>query len=155
MTAAAMLKPPPNFVKNEWAWAYTLNKLSDRDGLDEWGNPLNYGAAVAIYKRVAAKYGNPESEVVLPAPTAPPLVRADMIALHDRQWVVGRGFAYTTTADAAVRVWFEDDGCSYIEQVLDTGSWRTDPIEWDTVEWLLDRSPVAMEWACEQIGPRP
>ena len=57
-----MLKDPPKFVTNIGAWEYTLAKLADKqaeDGkrrVDDYGNPLNYGQAVAIYKAVCRKY---------------------------------------------------------------------------------------------------
>ena len=57
-----MLKDPPSFVRNRGAWEYTLAKLAtkqEEDGkmrLDAYGNPLNYAAAVAIYKNVCKKY---------------------------------------------------------------------------------------------------
>jgi hypothetical protein len=57
-----MLKPPPNWIDNIGAWEYVLAKLANKqadDGkqrVDEYGNPLNYGAAVAIYKHVVKKY---------------------------------------------------------------------------------------------------
>ena len=56
------LKPPPNFVVNQGAWEYVLAKFAHKqaeDGkrrLDEGGNPLSYGAAVAVYKHVVRKY---------------------------------------------------------------------------------------------------
>jgi hypothetical protein len=61
-----MLKDPPVFVTNIGAWEYTLAKLATleeekpkpgKPRIDEYGNPLNYGAAVAIYKNVVKKYG--------------------------------------------------------------------------------------------------
>ena len=60
-----MLKPPPAFVTNIGAWEYTLSKLDllerekpkpDKPRLDQYGNPLNYAAACAIYKNVCNKY---------------------------------------------------------------------------------------------------
>jgi hypothetical protein len=56
---ADFLKPPPKFVTNIGAWEYVLAKLAKephKNYLDEGGNPRNYGQAVAIYKRVVAKY---------------------------------------------------------------------------------------------------
>jgi hypothetical protein len=61
---ATYLKPPPPFVKSIGAWEYVLAKLANKqadDGkqrLDEGGNPLNYAAAVAIYKNVVKKYAH-------------------------------------------------------------------------------------------------
>jgi hypothetical protein len=61
---ATTLKDPPSFVTNIGAWEYTLAKLAMLDvekpkakpRLDEGGNPINYGQAVAIYKAVVKKY---------------------------------------------------------------------------------------------------
>ena len=57
-----MLKAPPKFVTNVGAWEYVLARMAhkqEEDGkrrLDEYGNPLNYGAAVGYYKNAAKKY---------------------------------------------------------------------------------------------------
>ena len=57
-----MLKDPPRFVVNIGAWEYTLAKLAnlqvedDKPRVDEFGNPLNYAMAVAVYKNVCKKY---------------------------------------------------------------------------------------------------
>jgi len=55
----------PRFVTNEWAWAYTLDKLAARGMVDENGNPDNYGAAVAIYKPSAPDTWSPFNLAVL------------------------------------------------------------------------------------------
>lgn len=71
---ATFLKDPPSFVKNIGAWEYTLAKLRNKqedDGkrrLDEGGNPLNYGQAVAIYKAVVRKYPHLATENVTAQP---------------------------------------------------------------------------------------
>lgn len=144
--ATATLKPPPKFVTNEWAWAYTLNKLAEKDGLNDGGNPRNYAAAVAIYKRVDAKYGNPDATPAAVVADAPALIRADLIALQSRRWVVARGFAYTTAADHAVRV-FTSAGAWRIERIFDDGRVRTDPIASDTVSWLFEHDEALHSWA--------
>lgn len=55
-----MPKPPPKFVTNIGAWEYVLAKLSLSGDkyLTPNGDPKNYGQAVAIYKRVVAKYAH-------------------------------------------------------------------------------------------------
>lgn len=146
--ATATLKPPPKFVANEWAWAYTLNKLADKGQLDDGGNPKNYAAAIAIYKRVAAKYGNPDATPAPPPTTMPALTRADLIALQARQWVVARGFAYTVTDQHAVRLFVNVHGW-HVERIADDTSARTDTVEWGTVQWLLDHAPGVLAWAQE------
>lgn len=148
--SSTTLKPPPPYVSNEWAWAYTLNKLADRDGLDDGGNPRSYGAAVAIYKRVAAKYGNPDADAAAHKPGMAPITRADLIDLERRHWVVARGFAYTTTDTQAIRAFADSDGDWFIERIDDDGSAWTDRLGWETVAWLFGHHAGVLAWALEQ-----
>ena len=146
MTALG-LKPPPRFVTNEWAWAYTLDKLTSKGQVDEGGNPLNYAAAVAIYKRVAAKYGDAN---VMPGPHAgPPLTRAELIECQSDTWLVSRGFAWAANDRFTARLFYS--GAWFIERITDDGSATTSPIEaFDTVQWLLRDAPAAHGWATDQ-----
>jgi hypothetical protein len=131
-------------VTNEWAWAYTLDKRAGKGLVDEYGNPTNYGAAVAIYKRVAAKYGNPDAA---PTPVlGPALTRAELIALHTPAWVVSRGFAWAANDSFTARLFHTEAGDWRIERVFDDHA-QTSPIERDTVLWLLRDAPNAAEWA--------
>ena len=96
---ATYLKDPPNFVTSIGAWEYTLAKLANKqedDGkqrVDEGGNPLNYAAAVAIYKNVVKKY--PAFQV---ANMAMPIFKnvGNNVGDLDDQYPVGQNF------------WFDD-----------------------------------------------
>lgn len=130
------IKPPPAFVTNPWAWSYTLNKLDGKGQLDEDGNPTNYGAAVAIYKRVVAKYAG------IAAPKYQAIVRADLLTLDEVQWVVSHGSAWAATTNATARV-FHDQGRWWMERVeLATIA----PLEPDVVTWLLRHVEGAGSW---------
>lgn len=94
------LKPPPKFVKNEYAWSYTLNKLKAKDGLDEDGNPRNYGAAIAIYKRVVAKYGNDLAELPVIDDVGTWSREALVHADEADAWFVSRGVCWSATDSA-------------------------------------------------------
>jgi hypothetical protein len=137
------LKPPPKFVTNEWAWAYTLDKLEGKGLLDDGGNPTNYGAAVAIYKRVAAKYGDPNQAT---SPATATLTRAEIISLEAPQWVVGRGglFVYSATDEAIQRLYCEAGGWK-IERTQDDRR-TTYNIDRELVDWLLRDAPFAQAW---------
>lgn len=130
------LKPPPAFVTNPWAWSYTLNKLATKHLLDEDGNPENYGAAVAIYKHVHAKYAG------ISAPTYQPVVRADLLSIDECQWVVSHGSAWAAGQGFTARL-YRENARWWIERVeLATVA----PIEDDVVTWLLRRVDGAAKW---------
>ena len=136
MSIATGLKAPPRFVTNPWAWSYTLNKLDGKGQLDEGGNPRNYGAAVAIYKRVVAKYEG------IAAPSYQPIVRADLLQLDVAQWVVSRGSAWAAGEGFTARV-YHDQGRWWVERVeLATVA----PLKNDVVMWLLRHVDGADNW---------
>lgn len=105
--ADAGLKPPPAFVTNEWAWAYTLDKLRVKGETDQFGNPTNYAAAIAIYKRVAEKYGDP-SDVPETEPSTPLVQRYKLIEADTPTWVVGHGMAFAANETAHQRLWLQE-----------------------------------------------
>lgn len=123
-----MLKPPPAFVKNEAAWAYTLAKLAEKDQLDAEGNPLNYGGAIAIYKRVVRKYG----DSLVQAPVAvgvgiPTMNDDDERVLTGNAWTLGHnvawanGVGYTMTLSALTEM-------SLAKHPLGSGQYVVDPL---------------------------
>lgn len=63
-----MPKAPPKFVTNLPAWEYTLAKLETQGKLNNNGDPTNYGAAIAIYKNVVAKYPGFAPQVINRSP---------------------------------------------------------------------------------------
>lgn len=103
-----MLKAPPKFVTNIGAWEYTLAKLAnlqEDDGkprVDEYGNPLSYGAAIAIYKHVVKKY--PAFQTATHGPNAIPEYRNVGLNLADlaEAYPVGAMF------------WFDDVLCEAV-----------------------------------------
>lgn len=143
MSVTTGLKPPPRFVTNMWAWSYTLNKLAERGGLDEDGNPSNYGAAIAIYKRVARKYGNPDAPKVVGEP-----FDTDLLIGFKPHWVVAHGAALAATDQLDARVW-KFDQAWYVEVYLSRGQF-TSVLTRDAVLELLARSPAAVAWAESQ-----
>ena len=149
MTALS-LKPPPSFVKNEWAWAYTLDKLTGKGQVDEAGNPLNYAAAVAIYKRVCVKYGDANAA---PAPATVSLTRAELLELYSDTWLVSRGFAWAANDRFTARVFRTDEGWQ-IERIDDAGDATTARAEFDTVFALMRDAPKASTWVYQQEHER-
>lgn len=139
------LKPPPKFVTNLWAWGYTLDKLRAKGLLDDGGNPTNYGAAVAIYKRVAAKYGDPTDDRTY---TPRDLTRAELLKLDGAIWFVARGAAFAANDVAHMRLkyvgqWGEE---WHVELHTDDGT-IDGRLTQDTAEWLLRDSVQALAWA--------
>lgn len=150
MTVAG-LKDPPRFVKSEWAWAYTLDKLRAKDMLDEHGNPSNYAAASAIYKRVEAKYTDAElqSRTALPD-SIPAMSRSEVIAFDMPEWVVMRGFAWAANPDAHLRL-DPQGGGDWIAERYTTDGIERGQIEQDTAEWLVRNSaPGVQAWVAAQ-----
>lgn len=145
------LKPPPRFVTNEWAWAYTLDKMSKGSGggLDEGGNPKNYGAATAIYKRVAAKYAVDELQKLTTLPQdTPVLSRAEVIAFDMPAWVVMRGSAWAANEDSHLRL--NHDGSRWIAERYTGDGVEAGVIEQDTAEWLVRNSRAeTQEWVAD------
>lgn len=138
------LKPPPKFVTNDRAWAYTLYKLAVKDQLDEAGNPRNYGAACAIYKRVEAKYGG-EPPALTAVEDAQFLTRQEAQECAMSAWFVSRGIAWAVDDAATVRLW-QDHGW-HVERDGAYGLTLTGRIDQDTAEWLVGGSPQALAWA--------
>lgn len=141
------LKPPPKFVTNEWAWGHTLDKLREKGLLDDGGNPTNYGAAVAIYKRVAAKYGDPDPRRSYESRE---LTRAELLKLDGAIWFVARGSAWAAN-DAAHMCLTRHDGAVaeyawHVELHTDDGT-IDGRFKQATAEWLLRESPQALAWA--------
>lgn len=104
-----MLKEPPRFVANIGAWEYTLAKLAnlqEEDGkprVDEFGNPLNYAAAVAIYKNVVKKYPAFQTANLHAAPIHMKKTHSDDLASIFDRYQVGQMF------------WFDDVLCEAVE----------------------------------------
>lgn len=165
---ATGLKPPPASVKNEWAWTYTLNKLRDKGMVDEFGNPTNYAAAMAIYKRVVVKYGGDISKIpeVKPMEELAQQPRAVILAMDVGTWLVSRGFAWGANEDVTARMYlqavFRMSRVSGTDQpvVLPLFSWRCEvygaeagvikhdyAIQWESALWLVRNSPTALQWA--------
>lgn len=145
------LKPPPKFVQNEWAWAYTLDKMSrgSGGGLNEGGNPNNYGAAVAIYKRVCAKYEVTELQQMVTLPTdTPTLTRAEVLAFDMPAWAVMRGSAWAANEEAHLRL--SHDGNRWIAERYTAAGSEAGVIEQDTAEWLVRNSRAeTREWVAD------
>lgn len=153
------LKPPPAFVKNEWAWSYTLNKLKGKSQLDQHGNPVNYGAAIAIYKHVVAKYGRGVAD--LPTVAAPTTIsRAEILAIDAPAWYVSRGMCWSATDDAQQVMGFDtttrearEDDKAQIEPLFSvvltryaddsTTTLRLPP---EPAFWLVRESPAGEAW---------
>lgn len=139
MAATAGLKAPPAFAKNEWAWAYTLEKLRQKDNLDEYGNPTNYAAAAAIYKRVKAKYGEhppelPASLHISDQPLPDALKRAHLIDadLDGGAWHFSRGILWAANDRCISRLWLQE----VTHEAASTGGRRmVEPL----VHWKLER----------------
>lgn len=132
------LKPPPKFVKNEWAWAYTLNKMGKGSGggLDDGGNPRNYGAAVAIYKRVNVKYDLDELQTLVSLPEdTPVLTRAEVIAFDVTSWVVMRDSVWAADDEAHLRL--NHDGDRWVAERYTGDGVEAGVIEQETADWLV------------------
>lgn len=147
--SAVALKPPPKFVTNERAWAYTLYKLASKDQLDDAGNPANYGAAIAIYKRVVAKYADAAPELS-GIEDAHFLTRAEAFVCEMSAWYVSRGIAWAADDEATVRLW-HDHGW-HVERITNAGDVLVGRIDQDTAEWLAGPSPSARAWI-EEFRP--
>lgn len=164
MTQTIGLKPPPRFVHNQWAWAYTLNKMSAKGHVDEYGNPSNYGEAVAIYKRVANKYGAQIQQ--LPAAIEDPAevvlqTRAVLLELQAPVWTVGHNAAWAANDVAHQRLYLQEHfrvarlhaDIAVVEPMC---FWRVErheddqvrdlAVDFDMALWLTEQSPVANEW---------
>ena len=143
--SATGLKAPPRFVTNAWAWSYTLNKLAGKNGVDEYGNPHNYAAAIAIYKRVAAKYGDPgepsNSHSVVPG-------AGELDVIDGLLWHTAHGCAWAANDIVTARLWCYGQSW-YVEMVLDRGDLVYSLAD-DEALWLLKRSPAAVAWAQDQ-----
>lgn len=110
--AATELKPPPRFVKNEWAWAYTLRKLEEKGMVDEHGNPSNYAAANRIYQNVVKKYGAAEPDLPTAADRArnvlgEELDRAQLIDMDTGGWIFSRGVLWAASDERHQRMYFQ------------------------------------------------
>lgn len=102
------MKPPPKSVTNEFAWSYTLRKLEALGKLDEQGDPMHYGAAMAIYKNVVKKYSDSgEGLPVLEDRTQYSIAREDIVALDGVRWVIARDTAFGANDDTQQRMWFD------------------------------------------------
>lgn len=135
------LKPPPRFVTNAWAWSYTLDKLRDKDMLDDAGNPRNYAAAAAIYKRVCAKYGEPDQAPKEPQAT---LTRADLLGLQSRAWVPMRGsFFLAASNDLDWRLTHTPNEDCWTLERYGYGTVDSFAIAEDIAAWLLEPAKVA------------
>lgn len=148
---ASTVKPPPRSCPNELAWAYVLNKLASGSGggLRPDGNPNNYAAAIAIYRKVEAKYSNAQLEQLVELPEGTPtLTRAELIALDGVKWVISRGFAWSANEDRYVRL-AHDSGEWRVETYTDDGV-EYGRIEQDTAEWLVRDTAGGPTWAQEQ-----
>lgn len=145
-TSTAGLKDPPKFVDNEWAWAYTLDKLRAKDKLTPEGNPQNYAAASAIYKAVVAKYDVAELQAMTHLPdTLPRMSRAEVLAFDMPEWVVMRGFAWAANPDAHLRLAHQDG--EWIAERYTADGVERGVIEQGTAEWLVRNSqPGVQAW---------
>lgn len=133
------LKPPPKFVTNLWAWAHTLDKLRDKGQLDEGGNPRNYGAAVAIYKNTAKKYGDDNDRIGVASERE--LTRAELLECDGAIWVAARGMAWAANDDAHM-VLTPTDGGWHLERHTDDDV-IDGKLDQGTAEWLLRDSPTS------------
>lgn len=158
------LKPPPKFVRNQWAWAYTLDKLATKGLLDEHGNPTNYGAAVAIYKRVANKYGEqirglPEAISDPASVTLQP--RHVLLELQAPVWTVAHNAAWAANESAHQRLYLQEHFrvarlhadiavleamCFWRVERHEDDQVRDLAVDFDLALWLTEKSPVANEW---------
>lgn len=141
MMEATTVKPPPKFVTNEWAWAYTLNKMGNGSGggLTDEGNPRNYGAAVAIYKRVAAKYDVAELQTLVTLPEdTPVLTRAEVLTFDVGRWTVMRGSIWAADEEAHLRL--NHDGSRWVAERYTGDGVEAGVIEQDTADWLVRNS---------------
>jgi hypothetical protein len=164
-------KAPPRFVTNHAAWEYTLAKLAAKELLDGDGNPRNYAAASAIYKRVVAKYGDGlmlELPPVLDADDRRPFIRrADALAMQARAWTVSHNAAWSVGADDAYqRLYFRAllrvarDGNREVLEPLyrfelerhgDDGT-HTHALGYDLALWLVRESPDALRFVGRQLA---
>jgi len=143
-TLPQVTTPPPKFATNEWAWAYTVEKLWGKTGLTPDDAGFNYGAAVNIYRRVVAKY--PEQREFADAQRFTPEqpTRADILAMDAPVWVLGRNESlFSVTDDAHQRLYLSYNGEWLIDRIGDDGSSRTAILEVDTVLWLTRNAPSA------------
>lgn len=149
--ASATLKPPPRFVTNEWAWAHTLDKLREKDHLDDGGNPRNYGEAVAIYKNVAKKYG--DSPAPAPSVDRPrDLTRSELFAADGAVWVIARGHLVAANDDSHMLL-THTGGYGYWQLQRYTDEGMVDgKLDQDTAEWLVRDTPAALELVLEAIA---
>lgn len=107
MTTAT--KPPPKFATNEWAWNHTLHKLSEKGQLGDDGNPKNYAAAAAIYKRVVRKYGDNSEVPDIAAYSGVEATRAQIVQLQSEVWTISRGFAWAADDNSLRRIWLHQE----------------------------------------------
>lgn len=138
------LKPPPKFVHNQWAWAYTLDKLRAKGMLDEGGNPTNYAAASAIYKRVDAKYGDPNAADRQFIPRD--LVRAELLECDGALWHVARGSLWAAN-DVAHMILRHDQEIDAWHIARHTDAGIVDgKLDQGVAEWLVRETPAALEF---------
>jgi hypothetical protein len=149
-TANAGLKDPPKFAKNEWAWAYTLDKLATGSGggLTDEGNPRNYAAAVAIYKRVEEKYTTETLQAMTNLPDqVPAMTRAEVLSFDMPEWVVMRGFAWAANPEAHLRLAHMEGSSGWLAERYTSDGVERGLVEQDTAEWLVRNSQQAVrDW---------
>lgn len=139
------MRDKPAFATNDWAWAYTLQKLGEKGHLTSDGGPANYAAACAIYKRVVRKYedrGVPkppltiDMEKCLNGTVEPPA-----------KWMVRDSFIFAQTSQFAVIVSLGGTAQSIPVEITTERGAVTGWIDSLELERLVARDEEARAWA--------
>lgn len=160
-------KPPPRFVKNMWAWAYAVQKLYERDGLTPDSEGFNYGAAINIYKRAVAKYGQArDAEPLTNLEELTTHTRSDLLALQAPLWTVAHNAAWSANDEAHQRLYLQQHfrlataghGLTVVEPVFafrveryEAEGVRDLAIPNDIAAWLVEKDPEGTAFVQQQM----